>query len=104
VASPTSARPIEHFHRYRPIIDYWDEFEAIVQQPLPACIWTNTLKTSPERLASRLPLTPVPWYPGAFRCAKGLQPSHELPFLAGHYLLQEEAALLPVALLNRKRL
>ena len=98
------SRPDEHrfrsFLRYRPVIDDWAAFCAAGGAPLPACIWTNTLKTTPERLIRRLPLEPIDWYEGAFRCPKGVQPAQHLPYLAGHYLIQEEAAMLPVVLLD----
>lgn len=92
-------KPLQHFRRYKSIIDDWSHFEEVVRQPLPACIWTNLLKTTPQELARYLPLEPLSWYEGAFRCPAQFKPSHEISFLAGHYQLQEEAALLPVALL-----
>ena len=90
---------MQTFERYRPIIDDWQQFIEASCAPLPACIWTNTLKTSPEELSERLPLSPISWYQGGFRCEGGLKPSHQIPYMAGHYLIQEEAAMLPVLLL-----
>lgn len=93
-------KPHHHFTRYKSIIDDWDAFEAVIQQPLPACIWVNSLKATSSELVRRLPLEPINWYEGAFRCPPSVKPSHELSYLAGHYQIQEEAALLPIALLD----
>ena len=60
------------FDRYREIVpDYRACLDAL-HAPLPTCIWTNTLRTTPERVAERLAeegihAEPVPWHPGAFR-------------------------------------
>lgn len=88
------------FHRYREIIDDWESFRSVSRTPLPATLWTNTLKTTTAQLAQRLPLSPLKWNSLGFRCPVEIKPSHHLPFLAGHYLVQEEAAMLPVLLLD----
>ncbi len=93
------------FERYRPLIDDWNAFTAALERPLPPTIWTNTLRTTPERLAARLmrdgfELEPLTWYPGAFRLPLDSRPGKSLPYIAGHYHVQEEAALIPVALLD----
>ncbi|MCP5100742.1 MAG: hypothetical protein GY943_34770, partial [Chloroflexi bacterium] len=67
------------FSRYRPIIDDWDAFEAVVKRPLPTTIWTNPLKTTPEQLSALLtsaniPHEPISWYPGGFRLLNDIQP------------------------------
>ncbi len=91
--------------RYRPLIDDWNAFTAALERPLPVTIWTNTLRTSPKRLAARLAadgflLEPIGWYPGAFRLPADAKPGKSLAYIAGHYHVQEEAALIPVALLD----
>ncbi len=93
------------FERYRPLIDDWDAFAAALARPLPATIWTNTLRATPERLAARLAdegvrAEPVAWYPGAFRLDAGARPGKSLAYVAGWYHVQEEAALIPVTLLD----
>jgi len=60
------------FERYRPLIDDWNAFTEALARPLPAALWTNTLRTTPERLAAWLARdglapAPVPWCGGAFR-------------------------------------
>lgn len=67
--------------------------------PLPATLWTNPLQTTPASLQQKLELLPLRWYPGAFRCPPGFTPSATLPYLAGHYQIQEEAAMASVALM-----
>ena len=93
------------FERYRPLIDDWDAFAAALARPLPATLWTNTLRVTPERLAAWLAredagAEPIGWYPGAFRLPAGAKPGKTLPYIAGHYHVQEEAALIPIALLD----
>jgi 16S rRNA C967 or C1407 C5-methylase (RsmB/RsmF family)/NOL1/NOP2/fmu family ribosome biogenesis protein len=44
--------------------------------------------------------TTVPWSPGALRCAGEARPGLWWPYRAGLYSVQEEASLLPVALLD----
>ncbi|MFK7847572.1 MAG: RsmB/NOP family class I SAM-dependent RNA methyltransferase [Rhodothermales bacterium] len=95
-----STTSLNFFSRYESIIDDWDAFEAYSQKPLPATIWTNTLKTTSSRLATKIPLKPLEWYPGAFLFPKDLKPATLLPYVAGHYQIQEEAALLPIHLMN----
>jgi len=73
---------------------------------LPAALWTNTLKTRPERLASLLPadgipLKPLGWRPGGFKLlVQDTKPGKHWGFLGGLYHVQEEASLLPVYLLD----
>ncbi|HEX6386077.1 MAG TPA: RsmB/NOP family class I SAM-dependent RNA methyltransferase [Anaerolineae bacterium] len=101
----TQQRSDHPFSRYRPLIDDWDAFQAAIQRPLPTCIWTNTLRTTPARLqallaADGLPLEPVSWYPGAFTLPPDFGPGLHWQYLAGLYQVQEEVALLPVVLLD----
>jgi len=90
------------FSRYREIIDDWDAFQAAVQRPLPATIWTNPLRTTPEKLRNLLdaPLEPVAWYPGAFRLPPDFPVGLHWAYLAGLYHVQEEVSLLPACLLD----
>lgn len=97
---PQSSKSLAFFQRYAPIIDDWAAFAHYATNPLPATAWTNTLRTTPRALDERVKANPIPWYPGAFRFEEGVKPSVLLPYLAGCYSIQEEAAMLPVALLN----
>jgi NOL1/NOP2/sun family putative RNA methylase len=89
------------FERYRPLIDHWSDFCHISRQPLPTCIWTNTLRLSPARLAEiltadGLAFEPLSWAPGAFQLAADFKPGYHWAFLAGLYQIQEAVSLLPV--------
>lgn len=95
-----ATKSLDFFNRYKSIIDDWDAFETYAQKPLPATVWTNTLKTTSSQLASKIPLRPLLWYPGAFHFPDNLKPATLLPYVAGHYQIQEEAALLPIHLMN----
>ncbi len=92
------------FERYRPLVDDWDAFAAALARPLPATIWTNTLRTTPERLSAWLArdgtlAEPIAWCPGAFRLS-GARPGKSLAYISGHLHIQEEVALIPVILLD----
>ncbi|MCA9900769.1 MAG: class I SAM-dependent methyltransferase [Ardenticatenaceae bacterium] len=96
---------MDYFARYRDLIDDWDAFVAAVERPLPTTIWANPLKITPDKLQTLMAeggvaLTPVPWYPGAFRLPDGVMPGLRWEYLAGLYQVQEEAALLPALLLD----
>ncbi len=105
-ARPTPSSGASPFLRYRSIIDDWDAFQQAQGRPLPAAIWTNTLKTSPERLAGLLsadgiPLEPLQWRPGGFKLlVQDARPGNHWGFLGGLYHVQEEVSLLPVLLLD----
>lgn len=93
------------FDRYRSLLDDPAAFFDALARPLPACLWTNTLRTTPEALAAHLAedgLDPEPlaWLPTAFRVRADEGLGARLAYLAGLYQVQEEASLLPVALLD----
>jgi NOL1/NOP2/sun family putative RNA methylase len=100
---PGDFSPLE---RYRPIIDDWEAFQRSLSRPLPVAVWTNTLKTRPERLAGLLPadgipLQPLRWRPGGFKLLDpDTKPGKHWGFLGGLYHVQEEVSLLPVLLLD----
>ncbi len=96
---------MDYFKRYRDLIEDWEDFVAAVQRPLPTTIWANPLKITPDKLQTLMAeggveLTPIPWYPGAFRLPDEVMPGLRWEYLAGLYQVQEEAALLPALLLN----
>lgn len=93
------------FDRYRPLVDDWEAFTETLRRPLPSCVWTNTLRTTVDRLRAwmricDLPLHPLPWYPQAFKLPPAISTGNQLPYVAGLYHVQEEVSLLPVALLD----
>jgi NOL1/NOP2/sun family putative RNA methylase len=93
-----------YFERYRDLIDDWDAFCTALSRPLPTCVWTNTLRTSPERLSEWMheggySPTPIDWYPGAFRLAPDVSPGNRLEYVGGLYHVQEEVSLVPPVLL-----
>ena len=97
----------ETFGRYRPLVDDWETFADAALRPLPTCIWTNTLRTSPDELGTMLrrhgvELTPVDWYPGAFRVANDDRPGNRFEYLTGLYHVQEEVSLVPPVLLDAR--
>lgn len=93
------------FDRYKPIIDDWQAFMDALSRPLPVCVWTNTLRTSPDRLRDwfareGLDAESLPWYQGAFKLASELPAGRLLPYRTGHCHIQEEVSLLPARLLD----
>lgn len=93
------------FERYRPLVDDWAAFCDALARPLPVCVWANTLKATPERVAASLeeegfPAEPLPWYPGAFRLPADADAGTRLPYVTGLYHIQEEVSLLPPLLLG----
>ena len=95
---------INYLARYRPIVDDWEAFLQALSQPLPTCIWANTLRVSPaqlrEFLAEDTPLEPLPWYPGGFQLPTNFKPGRHWAYLAGLFHVQEAVSMLPVQLLN----
>lgn len=92
------------FDRYRPIVDEWDAFAAALHEPLPTCIWTNTLRTTSDALYTRLiaeGLHPerLAWYNDAFRLASSDRPGSTFAYTQGLFHIQEEVALLPPLIL-----
>jgi NOL1/NOP2/sun family putative RNA methylase len=100
------ASQLDHaFGRYRPIIDNWMAFQEALLRPLPTCIWANTLRVKPERLAKLLAndgisLRPLRWHPTAFRLSDDISPGRRWEYLAGLFHVQEEVSMLPVVLLD----
>jgi len=93
------------FQRYRDIVDDWDAFVDALKRPLRPVIWTNTLRTTAEKLRAWLAeegvaTEPLTWYPQAFRLGAEVSPGKSLAFVTGHYHVQEEVSLLPVTLLD----
>jgi len=94
-----------YFHRYKPIVNNWPAFQDVLLAPLPTCIWTNPLRTTPRQLAKILqadaiPAEPLDWYLGAFKLPANFKPGYHWAYQAGLYHVQEEVSLLPVIFLN----
>jgi 16S rRNA C967 or C1407 C5-methylase (RsmB/RsmF family)/NOL1/NOP2/fmu family ribosome biogenesis protein len=92
------------FERYKSIIPGWNDFQEACRAPLPTCVWTNTLRTTPEILTRRfadqnLKAQEVPWYPGAFRLPPDIGIGSGFEYIAGLCHVQEEIAMLPAMLL-----
>jgi NOL1/NOP2/sun family putative RNA methylase len=92
--------PARVFERYRSIIDDWEAFLASLSRPLPTCIWTNTLRTSPESLQawlerSDIDASPLAWHEGAFLLPEHVSPGNRIEYMTGLYHVQEEVSLLP---------
>ena len=90
--------------RYKSLVDDWNAFLDVIVRPLPTVIWTNTQRISPQALRRLLAdlgveVTPVSWYPGAFRLPDGVKPGHLWPYKVGLFHVQEEVSLLPPVLL-----
>ncbi len=91
--------------RYRSLVGDWDAFTEALSRPQPVCVWTNTLKTTPEALAKTLAehgcaSTPIPWYPRGFTLPENISPGNRFEYVAGLYHVQEETSMLPVVLLD----
>ena len=94
----------DHLRRYESVLPDFEAFWEALQRPLPQTLAVNDQRLSAEALAEglagALTLTPLPWRPGAFRLAPEDRPGRHWRFSAGHFTVQEEASLLPVALLD----
>lgn len=96
---------LEPLERYRPIVDDWSAFTGALAEPLPTCIVTNRLRIGRdslrERLAARGVLTtPLAWTDDALVLARRNSPGNRYEYLAGLYNVQEEAAVIPVKILD----
>jgi 16S rRNA C967 or C1407 C5-methylase (RsmB/RsmF family)/NOL1/NOP2/fmu family ribosome biogenesis protein len=95
----------ELLQRYRPLVDDWDAFLHALARPKPTCVVANRERIDRAALAGLLAdeavtAEPVPWSPAALRVPPETRPGALWTFLAGLYQVQEEASLLPVAMLD----
>jgi NOL1/NOP2/sun family putative RNA methylase len=93
--------------RYGALSGDASSFEAALTTPLPVTLWTNRLRVSDDRLAALLKtdgftVEKVNWLDGAFRLATDSRPGLSWLYKAGLFQIQEEAAMLPVTLLDPK--
>ncbi len=103
----SAADSIGYYERYREIVDCWAGFRASLLTPQPVTLWANPLRTTGDALVQTLraengcELEPIAWAPGAYRWpADAGSPGRTTAYALGHYAVQEEAALLPVRLLD----
>jgi 16S rRNA C967 or C1407 C5-methylase (RsmB/RsmF family) len=93
-----------HLARYLPLVDDAAAFTEALRAPLPQTIATNIVRLDADALrhavSDHLSLTPVSWFPGAFRLANEDRPGRHWSHSAGLYSVMEEASLLPVAMLD----
>lgn len=100
-----SPPPLAHLHRYRDIVDDFDAFIEVADQPLERVIWANTARTTLEAaaevIARRCPeAKPLSWRPGAWRLPAEARPGKWPEYLMGWLHGQEEAALWAVDVLD----
>ncbi|MFP4130225.1 MAG: RsmB/NOP family class I SAM-dependent RNA methyltransferase [Halorhodospira sp.] len=93
------------YNRYRGLIDDWERFCSVLQQPLTPCVRANTARLSRDELAALLRedgLDPQPlsWHPDALLVYGGFRPGRHWGAIAGLYQIQEAASLLPAQLLD----
>lgn len=102
---PEPPDPAVVFARYRPLVDDWPAFLEALGRPLPRCAWPHPERMDGKALASalvRCGLDPEPlgWLAGAYRLPAESRPGASVEFAVGGFHVQEEAALVPVALLD----
>lgn len=98
---PASLPP--HLARYAAVLDDAELFARSLTEPLPQTVAVNRTRLTAEALEAlcgdHLSLTPVGWFPGAFRLHPDDRPGRHWSWSAGLYTVQEEASLLPVRML-----
>lgn len=91
--------------RYRAICPDYDAFRAVLREPLPTCIVANTLRTTRDDLQQRLlrrnvQTRTLAWSDDALVLARRNAPGHRFEYMTGLYNVQEEAAVIPVKILD----
>jgi NOL1/NOP2/sun family putative RNA methylase len=95
--------------RYHPIVNDPAAFEEALGRPLDRFIWVNRLRISTDDLRALLEedgfrLTPLPWFPGAFRITGEPAPlGGHWTYQAGLFHIQEASSMVPVRLLSLQR-
>lgn len=89
--------------RYRGIVDDWEGLIQSVNEPLPTSIWVNPFRSTRSNLVNWLQSLHVKceiqkWNDIGILISGGFNPGLGLPFLLGHYHIQEEVSMLPVYL------
>jgi len=100
----TPARPVGNLMpRYRGIISSWDAFAEACDRPAPTVLRANSLKTSPERLRSRIQdlgvdAIPFAWDPLLVQVDQPL--GRTIEHWLGHFYIQEATQTAPVRVLD----
>ncbi|WP_119395209.1 RsmB/NOP family class I SAM-dependent RNA methyltransferase [Salinibius halmophilus] len=94
-------------NRYQDIVDDWQLFMAACEQPLPATIWTNPLRTSADELEGwlkryQLDYQSIPYIEGGFEFAHDAPVGRLFPWHAGWYHVQEGVSMMAAAILAPK--
>lgn len=98
---------VSPLERYRSLVDDWPAFLDSLSRPLPTCVWAHPGRIDPAGLVAllageRVASTPIRWRPGAFRIEAPAGFGNRWWYLAGLCHAQEEASMLPVALLGAR--
>ena len=91
--------------RYREIVDDWAGFVDALSTPLPTCLVTNVLRTDAASLATRLAqrgieTRAVAWTDDVLILRERGSPGNRYEYVTGLYNVQEEAAVVPVKILE----
>ncbi|HWQ18937.1 MAG TPA: RsmB/NOP family class I SAM-dependent RNA methyltransferase [Methanotrichaceae archaeon] len=97
---------MDYLERYREIIPDFEDFLAILSQPLPASVRINTLKISKDRFIERLDRTGIgyhvlKWYPLGLRLDMD-RPGKLIDHTLGYIHIQEEVSMVPPLVLDPK--
>lgn len=98
---------LNSLERYKNIVENWEEFINNFNNPLPYCMWTNNIRTSPAELNEIMhehgaKLYPFSWQKGAFRISNLDMPQNFWPYITGLLCFQDEFSLIPTKLLDPK--
>jgi 16S rRNA (cytosine1407-C5)-methyltransferase len=103
---PLPASATRALSRYAPLVDDLEAFLAACGRPLPVCGWMNPSRSEKEHRASWEPMAPdgiryrtLPWRPAGIRLDTVPSMAESIAYRAGLFHIQEEASLLPVAML-----
>lgn len=93
------------FSRYQAIVDDYPAFCDFLHAPLPTALWTNPERVEASELCDILrgadfSPEPVGWHPRAYLLPAEERAGKRWEFFCGLYQIQEEAAMLPVLLLD----
>ncbi|NEQ98441.1 MAG: RsmB/NOP family class I SAM-dependent RNA methyltransferase, partial [Cyanothece sp. SIO2G6] len=91
--------------RYVSIIEGSTSTWGDLGQPLPACLWVNSLKIQAAKVEAWLEAQgfhwePITWSIGGYRVWNWEKPGRSLPFVCGWYGVQEEIARTAVQMLT----
>ncbi len=97
---------MQPFERYKHIVDDYPAFAESLQKPLPVTFWANPERITEDELVAFLenagfPVPDrIPWTEGAYKLPPERRVGKRWEFFAGLFQIQEEAAMLPVHLLQ----